>query len=599
MQFRVRLPSIFRLALARSNQTEWMRYATIKNDSALYQYLSFYKYEKIDPNGLESFQKELQTSWKSLNVLGRIYLSQEGINAQLILPEPNIQSLVESFPNLIDKDQLFLGQRLHLNNEQASSLDPSQVWRSPFEKLDIRIRRQIVRDGAERMLLDVHDSGRALPPDIWHQKLTQNWPKNQLLLDVRNAYEHEVGRFIHATRIMVNTFQETFNAIDTLLQRHEVENGSQPHRILIYCTGGIRCEKAGAYLKQHKGIEYVEKLQGGINNYVDYVRRHSKESLFKGKNFVFDQRCVQNTTTDELIVTSNVLGHCIRCGKSSNTHHNCSNEMCGALFILCESCSQSGITCSDGCQQVVNVMRSMDDAQCRAYRKNHAAQWKPPNPNAFRTGGNRDKRMCTDNILLHNSYSTLSSGKSGKSSMTKCAVPFDEKLDEYLESISSNAFENKHHSSDEMEQSVDLLERVRTQTRMELLKPEQMAFTLQGKLLGFLTTLIGAECALEIGTFSGYSALCIAGALPPYGKLWTCDRDRMAIAFTEKYLGEYARRNLIELVHLDALSFLQNANSDDAKFDLIYLDANKRTYCDCYDYIITNNLLTSRGLYRG
>ncbi|KAG3043152.1 hypothetical protein PI125_g27318, partial [Phytophthora idaei] len=177
-------------------------------------------------------------------------------------------------------------------------------------------------------------AGNSLPPDQWHQKLKERNElddSNTLVLDVRNFYEHEIGRFDGATRIMVDTFRDTFEALDEILVKHEKEHdGQKPKEVMMYCTGGIRCEKVGAYLTQYKGISNVQKLHGGIVNYMRFLKDQRQAaveacarsddavveeiSLFKGKNFVFDQRCVGELTEAEE-VTDDVLGQCSQCGE--------------------------------------------------------------------------------------------------------------------------------------------------------------------------------------------------------------------------------------------------------------------------------------------
>uniref|UniRef100_K3W7U8 Rhodanese domain-containing protein n=1 Tax=Globisporangium ultimum (strain ATCC 200006 / CBS 805.95 / DAOM BR144) TaxID=431595 RepID=K3W7U8_GLOUD len=329
-----------------------------------------------------------------LQVLGRIYISQEGINAQLVLPEPNIAALKTSFPALLTNAKMFYGQLLTENDEKHSvaALKAQDL----FQKLDIRIRDQIVRDGFEKGHLDLQDSGNALPPKEWHQRLQErnaNQDDSTLVLDVRNFYEHEIGRFDGATRIMVDTFRDTFDAVDEILARHEAQHdGEKPKEVMMYCTGGIRCEKVGAYLAQYKGITNVHKLHGGIVNYMRFLQESEKEaeedknkaveSLFKGKNFVFDQRCITNGV-DAVDVTPDVLGECFQCGEPCNQHTNCRNLMCHGLILQCANCAASYHgACSDACKEEVLKMATMTLDEHRVYRKQNAALWKPKNPNA-------------------------------------------------------------------------------------------------------------------------------------------------------------------------------------------------------------------------
>ncbi|GMF24772.1 unnamed protein product [Phytophthora lilii] len=212
---------------------------------------------------------------------------------------------------------------------------------------------------------------------------------------------------------MVDTFRDTFDALDEILEKHEKEHdGQKPKEVMMYCTGGIRCEKVGAYLTQYKGISNVQKLHGGIVNYMRFLKEQraaaatgaaarsdsgsdahasmensetgsvEEISLFKGKNFVFDQRCVGELTESEE-VTDDVLGRCFQCGEPCNHHTNCSNLMCHGLILQCLKCATSMLgACSEGCKQEFIKMESMTPEEQRNYRKEHALKWKPKNPNS-------------------------------------------------------------------------------------------------------------------------------------------------------------------------------------------------------------------------
>ncbi|TMW60842.1 hypothetical protein Poli38472_000884 [Pythium oligandrum] len=349
------------------------------------QYLSLYNYSQIAEEQLPRLRKQMFETWSELEVLGRIYLAQEGINAQLILPASNVDKFAASFPDLFTKENLNYGASYEVENGRGDEHPGSAL----FQKLDIRIRKQIVADGFTNGHLDLQDSGNALPPDQWHHKLqhrNQHQDDSTLVLDVRNFYEHEIGRFDGATRIMVDTFRDTFDALDDILKQHEEEHGGEmPREVMMYCTGGIRCEKVGAYLKQYKGIDNIHKLKGGIVHYQKFLKAHPEESsLFKGKNFVFDQRCVSDELAESSEeVTSDVLGKCFQCGSPCNDHTNCSNLMCHGLILQCSSCATAYHgACSAGCRDEVIKMSTMTPEEQRLYRKTNAHLWRPENPNA-------------------------------------------------------------------------------------------------------------------------------------------------------------------------------------------------------------------------
>ncbi|EGZ27702.1 hypothetical protein PHYSODRAFT_358321 [Phytophthora sojae] len=370
------------------------------------QYISLYNYTPLDKKKLPKLRRDLREQWGDLGVVGRIYIAEEGINGQLVVPEPAVKAFERSFPRLLSDAKLFYGQLIEDKARSEGGLKAAE----PFHKLDVRIRDMILHDGFQGGALNLKDSGDSLPPDQWHDKLkTRNETQDSdtLVLDVRNFYEHEIGRFDGATRIMVDTFRDTFDALDEILEKHEQQHdGQKPKQVMMYCTGGIRCEKVGAYLTQYKGISNVHKLHGGIVNYMRFLKEQrqaaaeararsaaaddvaeedEKEiSLFKGKNFVFDQRCVGELTESEE-VTDDVLGKCFQCGEPCNHHTNCSNLMCHGLILQCSKCATSMLgACSEACKQEYVKMESMDPDEQRSYRKANALTWKPKNPNSVK-----------------------------------------------------------------------------------------------------------------------------------------------------------------------------------------------------------------------
>ncbi|TDH64921.1 hypothetical protein CCR75_007160 [Bremia lactucae] len=357
------------------------------------QYISLYKYTPLDKNNLPKLRSEIHKQWQTLNITGRVYIAEEGINGQILVPEPAINAFKCSFPRLLKNANLFHGQ---VKDTSQIELGKS-ISAMPFNKLHIRIRDQILYDGFQRGGFNLQESGNSLLPEQWHQRLKRRNEANDsdtLVLDVRNFYEHEIGRFDGATRIMVDTYKSTFDAVDEIIEKHEKEHdGQKPKEVMMYCTGGIRCEKVGAYLTQYKGISNIQKLHGGIINYMQFLneQRHAhhqsdhgvqKFSLFKGKNFVFDQRCVDRFSESEK-VTDDILGKCFQCGEPCNHHTNCSNVMCHGLVLQCSKCAVAMLgACGESCKHEVLKMRSMTIEEQRSYRKVNALKWKPKNPNS-------------------------------------------------------------------------------------------------------------------------------------------------------------------------------------------------------------------------
>jgi UPF0176 protein len=163
---------------------------------------------------------------------------------------------------------------------------------------------------------------------------------NTILVDMRNHYESEIGHFKGAITPDVDTFRDSLDIIENDLKAHKEDKN-----LVMYCTGGIRCEKASAYYK-HKGFKNVFQLEGGIIEYARQVENQKLDNKFIGKNFVFDHRRSERITED-------VISHCHQCGKACDTHVNCANEACHLLFIQCEECAKAmDSCCSAECKEV-------------------------------------------------------------------------------------------------------------------------------------------------------------------------------------------------------------------------------------------------------
>ncbi|ETP41876.1 hypothetical protein F442_11150 [Phytophthora nicotianae P10297] len=549
------------------------------------QYVSLYNYATLEESELPKLRRRLLGGWKALGVTGRIYLSPEGINGQLVLPQNNASALAISFPHIFTSKNIFYGHLL-------PALEESEVDHLPFSQLTVKIRKQLVHDGFEGGALDLQESGYSLPPELWHQKLLERNEMDDsstLVLDVRNFYEHEIGRFDGATRIMVDIFRDTFDALDEILDQHEKEHdGQKPKEVMMYCTGGIRCEKVGAYLTQYKGISNVQKLHGGIVNYMRFLqeqrqaamdaRGHSDDaveeefSLFKGKNFVFDQRCVGELTESEE-VTDDVLGRCSQCGESCNHHINCSNVMCGGLILQCSKCASNFLgACSEACKQEFIKMNAMTMKQQKEYRKQQATRWMPPIPNAL--SKHVSKRSRARN--LHARHFTISR------SLNK-SIDDTELQNRYVYDQSSALTDD------------ELLRKLREETTRTWPKAEQLVDEMQGKLLSFLVQTTQAQRVLEIGCFTGYSALCLANGLAFDGSLVTCDIDAATMQFAQTFFDQSLRASQITAVNQDGLEYLSSL-PDQHQFDFIFVDANKRKYRAYYDFILEHNLLHPSGL---
>ena len=284
--------------------------------------LSFYKYFKLGNPSL--FRDHLFILWSDLDVLGRIYVAKEGINAQLSVPKENYEKFKISVNEITPLKDI----RLNIAHENFSK---------SFLKLTIKIRDKIVNDGLDDSTFDVTRIGEHLDAKRFNEMLNN---KNTICIDMRNHYESEIGFFKGAIKPDVDTFRESLQIIDK-----ELDKNGKDRNYLMYCTGGIRCEKASAYLK-YKGIQNVFQLEGGIIEYTRQVKDQKLENNFLGKNFVFDERLGER-------VSDEIVSNCHQCGAPCDTHVNCANESCHLLFIQCDDCKkQMNNCCSDECKKI-------------------------------------------------------------------------------------------------------------------------------------------------------------------------------------------------------------------------------------------------------
>ena len=291
--------------------------------------LSFYAYAKIsDP---KKFRDELFIAWNALDALGRIYVAHEGINAQMSIPAENL----EAFRDTLEVYDFMKGIRLNVAVEHDDH---------SFLKLTIKVRHKIVADGLNDETFDVTNKGVHLKAKEFNNLLED---PNTIVVDFRNHYESEVGHFEGAITPDVETFRESLPIINEQLQDFKEDKN-----LLMYCTGGIRCEKASAYFK-HQGFKNVFQLEGGIIEYTRQIKEENIESKFIGKNFVFDHRLGERITDD-------IVSQCHQCGKPCDNHTNCANDGCHLLFIQCDECKAAMENCcSEECQNIIHL--SLDE----------------------------------------------------------------------------------------------------------------------------------------------------------------------------------------------------------------------------------------------
>jgi UPF0176 protein len=286
--------------------------------------ISFYRYFTIaEP---QVFRDDLYRGLEKLKVFGRIYVAHEGINAQVSVPASNFESLKNYLDTIPGLDNL----RLNIAVED----DGKSFW-----VLKIKVREKIVADGITDPGFSMEKKGKYVNAQQMNELVKD---ENTIVIDMRNHYEYEVGHFKNAIEIPSDTFREQLPmAVDMM-------KDAKDRNIIMYCTGGIRCEKASAYMLHH-GFNNVFHLEGGIINYAKQTKEAGLESEFIGKNFVFDDRLGERITED-------VIAHCHQCGQPADTHTNCKNDGCHLLFIQCAACAEKYQgCCSEACQSVYNL----------------------------------------------------------------------------------------------------------------------------------------------------------------------------------------------------------------------------------------------------
>lgn len=296
----------------------------ILNDPTSRTTISFYNYVPFDDPQL--FRNNLYRSLKELDVLGRIYIAHEGINAQISVPTHNL----DAFRSFLYSLSGFDGLRLNIAVDDNGK---------SFYVLDIKVRKKIVADGIEDPTFDMVKKGKYVDAEKMNELMND---AETVIIDMRNHYEYEVGHFENAIEIPSDTFREQLPMAAEMMQEKKDKN------IIMYCTGGIRCEKASAYML-HRGFKNVFHLEGGIINYVKQVKEKRLPVKFIGKNFVFDERLGERVTED-------IISYCHQCGKPADTHTNCKNDGCHLLFIQCSECAEKfEDCCSTECMETINL----------------------------------------------------------------------------------------------------------------------------------------------------------------------------------------------------------------------------------------------------
>ncbi|MCX8479989.1 MAG: rhodanese-related sulfurtransferase [Chitinophagales bacterium] len=295
--------------------------------------ISFYRYFPIsDP---EVFRNQFYLGLNALHVFGRIYVANEGINAQISVPSSNLEALKTYLDSVKGLENLRLN--IAVDDDGKS-----------FFVLKVKVRSKIVADGIEDPTFSMENKGRYLKVEEYNELAKR---EDVIIVDMRNHYEYEVGHFKNAIEVPSDTFREQLPmAADMLKDKKDAP-------IIMYCTGGIRCEKATAYML-HQGFKDVYHVEGGIIEYANQAKKQGLENQFIGKNFVFDERLGERITED-------IIANCHQCGKPADTHTNCKNTACHLLFIQCDECAKKyNGCCSEECTTIL-AMPEEEQAKLR------------------------------------------------------------------------------------------------------------------------------------------------------------------------------------------------------------------------------------------
>jgi UPF0176 protein len=285
---------------------------------------SFYRYAHITEP--EVLRDQYYKQWRKLDVFGRVYIATEGINGQVSVPTSNF----EVFKALLYAVDFMDGMRINIGIEAEAE---------SFLKLKIKVRPKIVADGLEDETFDVTKRGRHLNATQVNELLDHS---ETIVVDMRNHYESEVGYFEGAIRPDITNFRDLLPVVENILANKK----DKP--IVMYCTGGIRCEKASAYYL-HRGFENVCMIDGGIIEYANQCEALGLENKYLGKNFVFDERLGER-------ISEHVVSYCHQCGKPSDRQLDCVNETCHILFVQCEECASAfNDCCSTPCKEFLRL----------------------------------------------------------------------------------------------------------------------------------------------------------------------------------------------------------------------------------------------------
>jgi predicted sulfurtransferase/predicted O-methyltransferase YrrM len=625
------------------------------------QYLSFFLYTSIHPAHLEALRHDVRALLDRLGARGRILLASEGINAQMCTPVGTVdemeKGLKEMHRGIFGDIRFTLGDVCEVKNASvASSIPDAASSLLPFETIDVRIRPRIVTDGLDESTharMDLRDHGEGLSPAQWHSEMTAlaRQPAGTRLLDCRNWFESEIGQFEGSTPMGTDLYKQTFEKLDALVEQAKEEvakstsstaqsdtltlsspaDSVKPPSTFIYCTGGIRCVKVGAYLRSKNYPYPIKFLDGGINAYAKYIDAEAAEnpssppvSTFKGVNFVFDARVKGGRSRVRL--TEDVIGTCHQCGSACDEHVNCENLRCDVLFVQCRQCADKyEHTCSDECHTILRAVQakqmSFDDLAPhpgqQLYRRRVGLAATVPNPwreEAQKVAPLLGGANATKSTTLSTPWPTVAPGSAPQISRTfhsssrrltaKAASPSSPQASTSSSPplpVPSAAIDAYCIANSTPPPSADLIAKISADTHATM--PERanmLSDPLVGSVLRSLALAsYGSRTSawlLELGTFTGYATSWLLDALPAHGTLWTCEKNKDHLDIARAHLASHPRCRDLHFQERPAMECLEELGQNRIKVDFIYLDANKKSYIAYYEYILHHRLLRQHGI---
>jgi len=283
-----------------------------------YKVLLFYKYVPLT-NPAQIVLEHLDWCLKN-GIKGRVFFASEGVNGTVSGKVEDIERYKSHLTNYPEFRDLWFKE------------DPADEH--AFKKMHVRLKNEIVH--GDLTGVSISNGGKKLPPEELLKFYRER--KDFVIVDARNWYESKIGKFKNAITPQMKNFREWKKVVDKDLKEYKNKT------IVTYCTGGIRCEKASAYMVEN-GFTDVYQLDGGI---VNFIKKYP-DTFWEGGMFVFDERRVVEPNSSEQLKH---IASCHYCGKPTSFYINCHNLECDKIIVSCHKCkAENGYCCSDECRQ--------------------------------------------------------------------------------------------------------------------------------------------------------------------------------------------------------------------------------------------------------